>query len=175
MTLGLSLETFTLLHVVISFIGILAGFVVVFGLVGGKRLDGLTALFLTTTVLTSVTGFMFPFEKVTPAIKLGIISLVVLAITIAARYAFHLAGAWRVIYAVGATLALYLNVFVLVVQSFEKVPALKALAPTQSEPPFLVAQLAVLVAFLVLGTFAAIRFRRVVESGLSRAAALGKR
>jgi hypothetical protein len=159
MTLGLSLETFTLVHVVISFIGILSGFVVVFGLLGGKRLDGLAALFLTTTVLTSVTGFMFPFEKVTPGIKLGIISLVVLAIAIAARYAFHLAGAWRVIYAVGATLALYLNVFVLVVQSFEKVPALHALAPTGSEPPFLFTQLVVLLAFLTLGIFAAIKFR----------------
>jgi hypothetical protein len=160
MTLGMSLETFTLVHVVISLIGILSGFVVVFGLVGGKLLDAWTALFLTTTVLTSVTGFMFPFEKITPGIKLGIISLVVLAIAIAARYAFHLAGAWRVIYAVGATLALYLNVFVLVVQSFEKVPALHALAPTGSEPAFLVAQVVVLAAFLALGSFATIRFQR---------------
>jgi len=159
MTLGLSLETFTLVHVVISLIGILSGFVVVFGLLGGKLLDAWTALFLTTTVLTSVTGFMFPFEKVTPGIKLGIISLVVLAIAIAARYAFHLVGAWRTIYAVGATLALYLNVFVLVVQSFEKVPALHALAPTGSVPAFLAAQLVVLAAFLALGAFATIRFR----------------
>jgi hypothetical protein len=159
MTLGLSLEAFTILHVAISLIGILSGFVVVFGLVGGKRLDGWTALFLTTTLLTSVTGFMFPFEKVTPGIKLGIISVVVLAIAIAARYAFHLSGAWRTIYAVGATLALYLNVFVLVVQSFEKVPALHALAPTGSEPAFWAAQLVVLAAFLVLGTSATIKFR----------------
>jgi hypothetical protein len=175
MTLGLSLETFTIVHVVISLIGILSGFVVVFGLAGGKRFDGMAALFLTATVLTSVTGFMFPFEKITPGIKLGIISLVVLAIAIAALYAFHLAGPWRTIYAVGATLALYLNVFVLVAQAFEKVPALHALAPTGSEPAFLIAQLAVLVAFLVLGTFATIRFRQVVESALSRAAASGKR
>jgi hypothetical protein len=159
MTLGMSLETFTLVHVVIRLIGILSGFVVVFGLIGGKRLDGLTALFLTTTVLTSLTGFMFPFEKVTPGIKLGIISLVVLVITIAARYAFHLAGAWRTIYAVGAILALYLNVFVLVAQSFEKVPALHALAPTGSEPAFFVAQLVVLAAFLALGAFATVKFR----------------
>jgi hypothetical protein len=159
MTLGLSLETFTILHVVISLIGILSGLVVVFGLLGGKLLDTWTALYLTTTVLTSVTGFMFPFEKVTPGIKLGIISLVVLAITIAALYAFHLTGAWRTIYAVGATLALYLNVFVLVAQAFEKVPALHALAPTGSEPAFFAAQLVVLAAFLALGTFAAIRFR----------------
>ena len=160
MTLGMSLETFTIVHVVISLIGILSGFVVVFGLVGGKPLDGWTALFLSTTVLTSVTGFMFPFEKVTPGIKVGIISLVVLAIAIAARYAFHLAGAWRVIYAVGAILALYLNVFVLVAQSFEKVPALHALAPTGSEPAFFVVQLVVLAAFLALGSLATIRFRR---------------
>jgi hypothetical protein len=159
MTLGMSLETFTIVHVVISLIGILSGFVVVFGLLSGKQLNGLTALFLTTTVLTSVTGFMFPFEKVTPGIKLGIISLVVLAITIAARYILHLAGAWRAIYAAGATLSLYLNVFVLVVQCFEKVPALHALAPTGSEPPFLFTQLVVLAAFLVLGAFATIKFR----------------
>jgi hypothetical protein len=159
----------------ISLIGILSGFVVVFGMLGAKRLDGWTGLFLTTTVLTSVTGFGFPNEHVTPGIKVGIISLVVLAIAIAARYAFHMLGAWRSIYAVGATLALYLNVFVLVVQAFEKVPALHELAPTGTEPAFLVAQLAVLVAFLVLGTFATIRFRLVVESAMSRAAASGKR
>ena len=161
MTLGLSLETFTLVHVVISLIGILWGFVVVFGLLGGKQLDGWTALFLTTTVLTSVTGFMFPFEKVTPGIVLGIISLVVLAIAIAARYGFHLAGAWRSVYAILATVGLYLNCFVLVAQSFEKVPALHTLAPTGSEPPFLFTQLVVLAGFLALGTFATIRFRRV--------------
>jgi hypothetical protein len=161
MMLGMSLATFTVVHVLISLVAIASGFVVVFGLLGGRRLDGLTALFLATTVLTSVTGFMFPFEKVTPGIKLGIISLAVLAITIAGRYAFHLAGAWRSIYAVGATLALYLNVFVLVVQLFEKAPALKELAPTQSEPPFLFTQLVVLAGFLALGTFATIRFRRV--------------
>jgi hypothetical protein len=160
MMLGMSLATFTFVHVLISLVAIASGFVVVFGLLGGKRLDGWTALFLTTTVLTSVTGFMFPFEHITPGIKLGIISLVVLAVTIAARYPFHMAGAWRPIYSVGATLGLYLNFFVLVVQSFEKVPALKELAPTQSEPPFLFAQLVVLALFLTLGSFATIRFRR---------------
>jgi hypothetical protein len=159
MTLGMSLATFTFVHVLISLVGILAGFVVVFGLLGGKRLDGWTALFLTTTVLTSVTGFGFPFEHLLPSHKVGIISLVVLAITIAARYTFHLMGAWRSIYTVGATLALYLNVFVLVVQLFQKVAILHELAPTGSEPAFLVAQLVVLGAFLALGTFATIRFR----------------
>src|SRR5580700_6692320 len=157
MMLGMSLGTFTFVHVLISLVGIASGLVVVFGLLAGKRLDGWTSLFLTTTVLTSVTGFMFPFEKVTPGIKLGIISLVVLAVAIAARYAFHMTGAWRSIYSVGATLALYLNVFVLVVQAFLKVPALHELAPTGTEPAFLVAQLVVLAAFLALGTMATIR------------------
>jgi uncharacterized membrane protein SirB2 len=116
-------------------------------------------VFLTTTVLTSVTGFGFPFKGATPAINVGIISLVILAIAIVARYARHLAGAWRKTYVVTAALALYLNVFVLVVQSFEKVPALKAAAPTQKEAPFLVAQLAVLALFIVLTVLAVKRFR----------------
>jgi hypothetical protein len=128
------------------------------GLLAGKRLDGWTALFLATTVATSVTGFGFPFDHLLPSHKVGIISLVVLAVAILARYAFHLAGAWRWIYVVGAVIALYLNIFVLIVQLFEKVPALRAMAPTQSEPPFLVAQLVVLALFVVLGIFAARRF-----------------
>jgi hypothetical protein len=159
MMLGMSLATFTLVHVLISLIGIVSGFVIVFGLLGGKRLDGWTAVFLTTTALTSLSGFGFPFEHLLPSHKVGIVSLVVLAVAIAARYAFHLAGAWRSIYSVGATLALYLNVFVLVVQAFLKVPALHELAPTGTEPAFLVAQLVVLAAFLALGTMATIRFR----------------
>ncbi len=159
MMLGMSLATFTLVHVLISLVAIGAGFVVVFGLLAGKRLNSWTALFLTTTVLTSVSGFGFPFEHLLPSHKLGIILLVVAGIAIAARYAFHLAGAWRSIYAAGATLALYLNFFVLIVQSFEKVPALHALAPTGSEPAFVTAQLVALAAFLTLGTFATIRFR----------------
>jgi len=154
MILGLTTATYTLVHVVISLVGIGSGFVVVFGLLTGKRIYGLTALFLTTTVLTSVTGFGFPFDHLMPSHKVGIISLVVLAIAILA----HMAGAWRWIYVVGAVIALYLNVFVLVAQSFEKVPALKAMAPTQSEPPFLMAQLVVLALFIVLGIFAVKRF-----------------
>ena len=149
----------TKVHVVISLIAIFAGLVVVFGLLTGKRLDGWTALFLTTTVLTSVTGFFFPFHGVTPAIIVGIISLVLLAVAILARYARHLAGHWRLIYVVSAMIALYLNVFVLVVQLFQKVSALKAMAPTQSEPPFAVTQLVVLALFVLLTIFAAIRFR----------------
>jgi glucose-6-phosphate-specific signal transduction histidine kinase len=170
MILGMTTSTFTLLHVVISLIGIGSGFIVVYGLLKGKRLDGWTALFLTSTVATSVTGFAFPFEHLLPSHKVGMISLVVLAIAILARYAFHLAGGWRRIYVISAVIALYLNVFVLVVQSFLKVPALKALAPTQKEPPFLVAQLVVLALFVVLGIFAVKRFRNGPVHAAARAA-----
>jgi magnesium-transporting ATPase (P-type) len=130
-----------------------------FGLLVGRRLNGWTALFLISTVLTSVTGFFFPFHGVTPAIVVGIISLVLLAVAIVARYARHLGGAWRWIYVVTAMISLYLNVFVLIVQLFQKVPALKALAPTQSEPPFAVTQLVVLALFVLLTIIAAIKFR----------------
>ncbi len=153
------MTTFTQIHVALSLIGILAGFVVAFGLLTAKRLDGWTAIFLISTVATSVTGFFFPFHGFTPAIGVGIVSLVVLAVAIFARYSRRLAGAWRWIYVVAAMIALYLNVFVLIVQLFQKVPALKALAPTQSEAPFLVAQLVAFALFLVLTIFAAIRFR----------------
>jgi hypothetical protein len=159
MILGMSIATYTLLHVLISLIGIGSGLVVMYGFLVGKRLDGLTAIFLTTTVLTSVTGFGFPFEHLLPSHKVGIISLVILAIAIPARYVYHLAGAWRWIYVVTASIALYLNVFVLVAQAFMKVPPLKALAPTQSEPPFLVAQLVVSAIFVGLTILAARKFR----------------
>jgi len=154
-----AMTTFTKVHVLISLIGIFAGFFVAFGLLSAKRLNGWTALFLITTVLTSVTGFFFPFHGFTPAIGVGIVSLVVLAIAIFARYGRKLSGAWRWIYAVTAMLAFYLNFFVLIVQLFQKVPALKALAPTQAEPPFLVVQLDTLVMFVVLTVLAATRFR----------------
>jgi hypothetical protein len=146
-------------HVLVSLIGIASGFVVLFGLFQSKRLDGWTALFLTTTVATSATGFLFPFNGITPGIVLGIISLVVLAIAIPARYAFHMAGAWRKIYVITAMLALYLNCFVLVVQLFRRVGFLKALAPTQSEPPFAAAQIVLLLLFVVLTVMATTRFR----------------
>jgi hypothetical protein len=158
MILGMSTATYTALHVLISLVGIGSGFVVVLGLLRGKALNGLTAVFLTTTALTSITGFGFPFDHLLPSHKLGILSLVVLALAVPARYLFHLAGSWRWVYVVGAVLALYFNVFVLVVQAFEKVPALKALAPTQKEPPFLVTQLVVLVGFVTLAIFATVRF-----------------
>jgi hypothetical protein len=154
-----NLSTFTIVHVVISLIAIASGLVVVFGLLVAKKLNRWTALFLVSTVATSVTGFFFPFHGVTPAIVVGVISLVVLAVAILARYARHLAGAWRWIYVVTVMIALYLNVFVLIVQLFQKVPALKALAPTQSEPPFAVTQLVVLALFVVLTIIAAIKFR----------------
>jgi hypothetical protein len=155
----LGMTTFTFVHVVISLVGILSGLVVLFGLIAGKRLDGWTALFLLTTVATSVTGFMFPFHKLLPSHVVGVISLVVLAIAILARYSRHLAGGWSRTYVISAVIALYLNVFVLVVQLFEKVPALNALAPTRSEPPFLVTQVVVMAIFVVLGIFAAKGFR----------------
>jgi quercetin dioxygenase-like cupin family protein len=153
------MSIFTAIHVVISMAGIVPGLVVMWGMLGRKRLDRWTAFFLITTAATSVTGFFFPFHGLTPAIVVGIISVVLLAVAILARYARHLAGAWRWIYVVSASVALYFNVFVLVVQLFRNVPALNALAPTQSEPPFAITQLIVLIAFVVLAAAASIRFQ----------------
>jgi hypothetical protein len=161
MVLGMSLQTFTFVHVLLSLMGIGSGFIVVFGLLSSKRLNGWTLLFLVTTVLTSATGFLFPVEHLLPSHIVAILSLVALTIAILARYTFHMAGAWRTTYVVGAVIALYFNCFVGVVQAFEKVPTLKALAPTQKEPPFLVAQLVVLAIFVALGIIAARRFRSV--------------
>jgi hypothetical protein len=159
MILGMSTSTFTLVHVLLSLVGIGSGFVVMCGLLSAKRLDGWTALFLASTVATSVTGFGFPFDHILPSHKVAIISLLALTLALLARYAFHLDGAWRRIYVAGAVIALYLNVFVAIVQAFEKVPALKALAPTQSEPPFLVTQIVVMALFVVLAIFTTKRFR----------------
>ena len=153
------MKTFTVVHVVISLLGIVSGLVVMYGLLASKQLEGWTKFFLATTVLTSVTGFFFPFHGVTPAIVVGIISLVVLAVAIFALYKRQLAGAWRKTYVVSALLALYFNTFVLVVQTFQKIPALKEIDPTQSEPPFKLTQLVVLVLFIMLGILAAIKFR----------------
>jgi hypothetical protein len=152
------LQIYTIIHTLISLVAIFTGFVVVFGMLAGERLDGWTKWFLITTVATSVTGFFFPFHGFTPAIGVGIISLLVLAVAIYARYSRQLAGAWCWIYAVGAVISLYFNVFVLVVQSFEKIPALHAMAPTQTEQPFKLTQLVVLALFIVLGIAAVIRF-----------------
>lgn len=156
---GMSTSTFTGVHVLISLVGIASGLIVLFGMLAGRRLNGLTPLFLLTTVLTSVTGFGFPFEHLLPSHKVGIISLVVLLIAILARYALHLSGAWRTIYVITASIALYLNCFVLVVQSFEKIGPLHMLAPKGSEPPFAIAQGTLLVIFIVLTVFAAKKFR----------------
>ena len=153
------LETYTFVHVVISLVGIFTGLIVLFGLLAGKRLDGWTKSFLITTVATSVTGFFFPFHGFTPAIALGIMSLIVLAVAIFARYPRQLIGHWRWIYVVSAVIALYFNVFVGIVQAYEKIPALKVLAPTQTEPPFKLTQLVVLAIFVLLGIVATITFR----------------
>ena len=158
MILGMSASTFTLIHVIISLIGIASGSVVLFGLLNANRFDGWTALFLITTVLTSVTGFFFPTSGILPSQIVGVISLVVLAVAIFALYRSHLAGAWRWVYVSCAILALYLNVFVGVVQSFQKLAFLQPLAPTQSEPPFLIAQLVVMGLFILLGVLAVKRF-----------------
>jgi hypothetical protein len=154
MILGLSTPTFTLLHVVISLIGIASGLVVVLGMLNSNRLDGWTGLFFATTVLTSVTGFFFHTAKILPSHVVGVISLVVLAVAMVALYGQRLAGSWRWLYVVGAVTALYLNSFVAVVQAFLKLPFLHALAPAQSEPPFAIAQGLVLVPFIVLGVLA---------------------
>ena len=161
MILGMTTANFTAAHVLLSLVGIASGLVAMWGLFRGKLLEGITAIFLVTTVLTSITGFGFPFDHLLPAHKVGIISLVVLAVAIPARYMFHLAGVWRSVYIVGSAIALYLNVFVLVVQAFEKVPLLKALAPTQKESPFLVVQLAVLLMFIAATAFAVKKFHVV--------------
>ena len=157
MILGMSLGTFTLIHVLISLVAIASGIVVVYGFLTNQRFERLTAVFLVMTGLTSLTGFLFPFTSATPAIKLGIISLGVLAIAVVTRYLLHLT--WRKTFVIATCMALYFNVFVFVVQSFEKVPSLRAIAPTQKEPPFAVAQGVVLLLFMVLTTLAVKRFR----------------
>jgi len=171
MVFGMSLATYTLIHVIISLIGIGSGLVVLFGMFGSKRLDGMTALFLATTALTSLTGFGFPFEHVTPGIILGILSLIVLAIAIPARYSFRMAGKWRAIYVITAVIALYFNCFVLIAQSFLKIPALHALAPKGNEPPFAIAQGVLLVLFIVAGTLVVKKFHPADATTLARSAA----
>jgi hypothetical protein len=159
MILGMSTATFTLLHVLISLVGIGSGLVVMYGFLTANRMDRWTMLFLSTTALTSLTGFLFPNEHITPAIVVGILSMIVLAVSAATRYGLRMTGVWRPIYVVAAAIALYFNVFVFVVQSFEKVPLLRALAPTQKEPPFGIAQLLVLMLFVVATVYAVKRFR----------------
>lgn len=171
MVFGIPLSAYTSVHVLISLVGIGSGLVVLAGLLTDRRLDRWTAVFLATTAATSLTGFGFPFDHLLPSHIVGSLSLVVLAVAIAARYAFHMSGAWRWIYVVGAVMALYLNVFVLVVQAFLKIPALNALAPTQSEPPFAVVQLIVLAAFIGLAVAAVKKFRTKAVSSARAAGA----
>ncbi len=159
MMLGLSLFAFTILHVIISLIAIAAGLVVFYQMLNSQFSPLWTLAFLALTLLTSLTGFMFPITVFTPAIGFGILSLIALALSIYALYSRHLAGAWRWIYVVTALFALYLNVFVLVLQSFQKISALNALAPKGSEPPFAIAQAVVLVAFLYFGYRTVKKFR----------------
>jgi hypothetical protein len=160
MVLGMSIQTFTMLHVIISLVGIVTGLIAVWGMLTGNRYEGWTAVFLATTVLTSVTGFMFPvpYSPLLPSQIVGIISLLVLGVAVVALYYYQLAGRWRWIYVVSAVLALYLNVFVGVVQAFMKIPFFHALAPTQAEPPFAIAQGIVLLIFIGFGIIAAMKF-----------------
>jgi hypothetical protein len=157
----MSFDVTTLLgfHVVVSLIGIATGLVVLFGLMTNKKLEGLTLIFLATTLATSFTGFLFPVQQLLPSHIVGAISIVVLLFAIVARYGSHLAGSWRWIYVVTAVMALYLNVFVLVAQLFLKVPELAAIAPTQQDPPFIITQTVVLVLFIIAGGISVLRFR----------------
>jgi hypothetical protein len=160
MILGLSIAAFTLLHVIISLIAITSGIIVLIGMLGSRRLPGWTALFLLTTILTSVTGFLFPIHGFTAALGTGIYSLIVLAIALLALYGKHLMGAWRWIYVVAALAALHANILVLIAQAFLKIPLLHPLAPmATNEPPFLIAQTVLLVLMVVAGILALIKFR----------------
>ena len=170
MILGMSTSAFTLFHVVISLVAIVTGIIVAVTMLGSKATDGGTAIFLATTALTSITGFLFPRDQVLPAHIVGVVALLVLIVAIAALYGYRLAGSWRWIYVVSALVSLYLNVFVLVVQAFLKVAVLNALAPTQSDPVFIVAQLIVLALFVVLGVRAVRRFHPEANASALRPA-----
>jgi len=159
MILGMSIGAFTLLHVVITLVAIGSGLIVVGGMFASDRLPVTAALFLLTTALTSLTGFLFPIHGLTPALSVGILACVILAVALFALYKEHLVGAWRWIFAITAVASLYLNVFVLVVQSFVKVAAFNALAPTQTEPPFALTQALVLAIFILIAIIAAVKFR----------------
>jgi hypothetical protein len=161
MILGLDIATFTQIHVAISLIAIATGLIAILGLIGNRLYGALTAIFLLTTVLTSITGFLYPSKGVTPGIILGVLSMIVLALAILALYAGHLRGAWRGTYVISASIALYFNVFVLFAQAFQKVPALHALAPTQASPVFGITQVAVMVVFIYITVRAFMAFRRL--------------
>jgi hypothetical protein len=164
MILGMSLETFTFLHVVISMVGIMTGFIVVALMLSSAPIAGWNGFFLVSTILTSVTGFFFPFKALGPPHIVGVISLVVLAVALFAVWGRKLSGAWRTVYVGSAILALYLNVFVGVVQSFEKFAYLHAFAPTGSESPFVVTQTVVLILFVLLGIVAVRRYHPALRA-----------
>ncbi|MGV3730998.1 MAG: hypothetical protein ACO1NN_09610 [Sphingopyxis sp.] len=161
MILGLTIAQFTALHVAISLIGIVAGLIALPAFARGRLLRRTTDLFLWATLLTSLTGFLFPIVAFTPALGVGILSTVILVASFAAYYGRKLVGRAAAVYAISATAALYLNLFVLVVQSFLKVPALNALAPNGTEPPFVAAQAALLLAAVAFGFIALRSSRRV--------------
>jgi hypothetical protein len=158
MILGMSLETFTFVHVVISLVGIMTGFIVVALMLSSAPIAGWNAFFLISTILTSVTGFFFPLKAFGPPHIVGVISLVVLAVALFAVWGRKLSGTWRAVYVGSAILALYLNVFVGVVQSFAKFAYLRAFAPNGSEPAFVVTQTVVLILFVVAGFLAVRRY-----------------
>jgi hypothetical protein len=151
---GQSLATFTFLHVALSLIGIAAGAVWLLGAVKGVFLNRWNTIFLTTTIFTSASGYLFPFKGFTPTMVMGAVSLVCLAMAVLVLSVFDRKGGWRVVYLTSATIALYLNCFVLVIQAFLKIGPLHALAPTGTEPAFVVVQGAVLVGFAALGVVA---------------------
>ena len=155
----LGVTPLTLVHVLLSLVGILSGFLAIFGMMAGKRLDGINAIFLTTTVLTSLTGFLFPITRVTPGIVIGAISLLILAIALFARYSKGMNGAWRTIYVVTAVIAQFFNVLVLIAQSFTKIPALRAMAPTGEESIVKIVQVSALAVCIVLGVIAGKNFK----------------
>ena len=161
MILGMTPLTFV--HVLLSLIGIATGFIIIIQMIGGKQLGGLNTTFLATTILTSVTGYFFPITKVTPGIIIGAISLVVLAIALFALYAKKLTGSWRTVYVVTAVLAQFFNVLVLIVQSFEKIPALHAMAPTGEESIVKITQVCALVLCIVLGVVAGKNFKTAAQ------------
>ena len=170
MIMGMTTATYTLLHVLISLLGIASGLVLMYGFITARRLEGWTKLFLATTVLTSLTGFAFPNKHITPGIVIGVLSMIVLTVAVLARYGLRMSGPWRSMYVISSAIALYFNVFVFVVQSFEKVPVLRALAPTQKEPPFAIAQLLVLVMFVGATVVGVKRFPR--EIGIAERSAV---
>ncbi len=173
MILGMSTALFTAIHVVLSLIGIATGFILMFGMIGGRKLPSWTVWFFVTNLLTDVTGFLFPFKGITPGIIIGVLSVVVLLLASLSYYVMRLVGTWRARYVISAAVVLYFNVFVLIVQSFEKLPMLKAIAPTQASAPFGITQLCalgliVLLTFLAFRRFQPARFNRTLEEAAKK-------